>query len=231
MKPFSSAVRYRLLLIAAHDDEVRDSDAHSPLYRTVDVNGLAVRMKWCTTCQFYRPPRCSHCSVCNTCVEVWFCRYLDKRTSNSLIQAILSLFHSVLWHSWLGDRKGIWPACEEIGVGLLVVTFWLEIRTSYSSSCPFFLAPIKSRMETYWYRPIQVHLEKWPLKWREGERECPFKIAMTWRLVSSSHNWMRLVGRDFSTQLRTSSPFSLYRPIMEQATSWDGQRSNTSNLI
>jgi len=65
------------LCLSAHEDEVRDSDAHSPLYRTVDVNGLAVRMKWCGTCQFYRPPRCSHCSVCNTCVEVCSAQCLD----------------------------------------------------------------------------------------------------------------------------------------------------------
>ena len=46
-------------------------------------------------------------------------------------------FPSVLWHCWLGDRKGIWPV--KIWVVLLVVTIWLELSTSYSSSCHHYL--------------------------------------------------------------------------------------------
>ena len=45
-----------------------------------------------------------------------------------------SNFPSVLWHCWLGERKGIRPI-KKLGVRLLVVTFWLELCMTYSSSC------------------------------------------------------------------------------------------------
>ena len=78
----------------------------------------------------------------NWCTEylmhVWCFQYIFN--SSDVISLFLivsfSFIHSVLWHCWLGDRKGIRPVKKELGVGLLVVMIWLELCTTYSFSSP-----------------------------------------------------------------------------------------------
>ncbi|PVU87475.1 hypothetical protein BB561_006312 [Smittium simulii] len=62
-----------------------DIFALPPTTKSITVRGIKHRLKYCETCKIYRPPRSTHCRLCDNCVEVedhhcvWLNNCIGKR--------------------------------------------------------------------------------------------------------------------------------------------------------
>jgi palmitoyltransferase ZDHHC9/14/18 len=43
--------------------------ATPPVTKIFNVNSVNITVKWCNTCNMYRPPRAIHCGICDNCVH------------------------------------------------------------------------------------------------------------------------------------------------------------------
>ncbi|KAJ4890340.1 putative protein S-acyltransferase 5 [Raphanus sativus] len=115
----------------------------SRLPRTKDmtVNGITVKIKYCDTCMLYRPPRASHCSICNNCVDKfdhhcpWLGQCIGLRNYRFyfmfiLCSALLCIYVHVF--CWIhvkrimdGEKISIWKSLIKTpaSIALIIYTF------------------------------------------------------------------------------------------------------------
>ncbi|KAH7873560.1 DHHC palmitoyltransferase-domain-containing protein [Lentinula edodes] len=97
-----------------------DGGVRAPMPRDLKVRADIVRVKYCPTCKIYRPPRSSHCKMCDNCVDgcdhhcQWVNNCIGRRNYTTffvlLLTATLTLFLVIatsVAHLYFLTKRGI----------------------------------------------------------------------------------------------------------------------------
>lgn len=108
-------------------------------FRDETIGGRSVRFKWCRTCHIYRPPRCSHCSICDhcvlkfdhhcpwtgTCIGLWNQRYFILFLHSTMFLCIWSIGVSLAEFSSLWSPGDDFPDFGVVWASLVVIIYSL----------------------------------------------------------------------------------------------------------
>lgn len=198
-----------------------------PRVKEVEVNGIPVKIKYCDTCMLYRPPRCSHCSICNNCVErfdhhcPWVGQCIGLRnyrfffmfvsSTTLLCIYVFSFCWIYIWKIMDSESTSLWKAMIKTPASIVLILYTFISVWFVGGLTAFHLYLISTNQTTY--ENFRYRYDRRANPYNKGVMQN-FKEIFSSSIPPSKNNFRAKVPVDPGLPDRTTGGVS---PNMEKA--------------
>uniref|UniRef100_A0A7N0T9S2 S-acyltransferase n=1 Tax=Kalanchoe fedtschenkoi TaxID=63787 RepID=A0A7N0T9S2_KALFE len=200
-----------------------------PRTRDLRVNGHSIKVKFCDTCLLYRPPRASHCSICNNCVQKfdhhcpWVGQCIGLRNYWFFILFIsmsttLCLYVFIFtWVCALRQEGGVWSVLSRDIASVVLIVYCFIAVWFVGGLTVFHLYLICTNQTTY--ENFRYRYDRKPNPYNRGVIKNLKEFLLT-KIPPPMVNFREMVPDDeedmsFSTKYSVGLPGSIHKIDLE----------------